>query len=241
MRLMLVDEDRLFGTALVKHLTGEGYVVDWIPSARESDPTPVCEGHECLLLGLKRWDVGGERLLRSMQASLARVPNLVFSDQPAAAHRVALLDLGADDILCKPVDLQEVSARIRAVTRRNSKRDAGVNEFRHGPLTIDPAQRIAFWHGDPVSVTKKEFRLLEALVRNRGQILSRARLEERLYGWDDEIDSNAVEVFVHHLRRKFSRRLIVTHRGVGYQLGEPRSLESATPERTPAPAWAVSS
>jgi DNA-binding response OmpR family regulator len=224
MRLMLVDDDRIFGTALLDHLTGEGYAVDWIRAGRGFDPAVMSQGHECLLLGLSPQDARGAELLGSMRALIARIPSLVISAGRALADRVALLDMGADDILVKPVDLPEVSARIRAVTRRKAKHDASVAETRIGPLALDASNRTATWHDRNVALTGKEFWVLEMLVRNRHRILSRSQLEETLYGWRDEIESNAVEVYVHHLRRKFCPQLISTFRGLGYQLGSADSL-----------------
>lgn len=141
--------------------------------------------------------------------------------------RLRLLELGADDYLVKPVDLDEVAARVRAVTRRAQQARAGDGSvLSHGELKLQPARRTAIWKGSPIALTNREFWLLEALVRKKGQIVSRERLEEALYGWGDDVDSNTVEVYIHHLRRKLDRGLIKTVRGLGYHLAEEKGNES---------------
>jgi two-component system response regulator QseB len=144
------------------------------------------------------------------------VPVLIITARDAVADRVRGLDAGADDYLVKPFDLDELAARVRALTRRAAGRSAGVVE--HGPLTLDPARREVRLDGRPVSLSAREYAVLEALLERPGAVLSRARLEERLYGWGEEVASNAVEVHVHNLRRKLGAGLIRTERGAGYSI-----------------------
>jgi DNA-binding response OmpR family regulator len=219
MRLLLIDVDRTFGRVLVPHLTDEGHAVDWIPDEHPLNPSTLGQGHDCLLLGLTTPEDHTPAQRQILRDLLSRVPCLVIAQHMVPGARVAWLDLGADDVLFKPVDLAEMSARIRALTRRGSRSGAvAVADIRCGALTLDPARRIAHWKDRVVALTKKEFWVLEALVRHRHEIVSRSRLEDSLYGWRDEIDSNAVEVYIHKLRRKFDPGLIETFRGLGYRL-----------------------
>jgi DNA-binding response OmpR family regulator len=219
MRLLLIDVDRAFGRVLVEHLSDEGHAIDWIADACPMHPETLGQGYDCLLLGLTTpadHSPGQQQILRAM---LSKMPCLVISPRHVPGARVAWLDLGADDVVIKPVDLVELSARIRAVTRRGVRPSSPGADVRFGALTLDPARRTAHWKDQVVSLTKKEFWVLEALVRHRNEIISRSRLEDTLYGWRNEIESNAVEVYIHKLRRKFDPGLIETFRGLGYRLG----------------------
>jgi len=167
-------------------------------------------------LGLPRKD--GLSLLESLRRRGNRVPVLVITARDAVNDRVRGLDLGADDYLVKPFELHELAARIRAVLRRHAGRAEPLIE--HGDFRLDPGRRKVYYQGREVSVSGREFSLLRALLDRPGQTLSRAQLEERLYGWGEEIASNAVEVHVHNLRRKLGERAIRTVRGLGYVIGE---------------------
>ena len=176
--------------------------------------------YDCVLLDLNLPDVGGEDCLRALRERNPGLSAIVVTARGGVMDRVRLLELGADDYLVKPVDLDEVTARLRAITRRAQQAQAGGSGvLTHGALRLQPARRAATWKGNVVPLTNREFWLLETLVRKKGQIISRERLEEALYGWGDEVDSNAVEVYIPHLRRKFEPALIKTVRGVGYHLG----------------------
>jgi DNA-binding response OmpR family regulator len=176
--------------------------------------------YDCVMLDLGLPDADGEDCLRTIRERNPGISVIVITARGSLLDRVRLLELGADDYLVKPVDLDEVNARVRAITRRvQQAQGGGSGVLSHGALRLQPARRTATWKGQVVPLTNREFWLLETLVRKKGQILSRERLEETLYGWGDEIDSNAVEVYVHHLRRKFEPGLIKTVRGLGYQLG----------------------
>ena len=219
MRLLLAEDNELLGTAVQKGLARSGYAVDWIRSGKEVLPTLASCSYECVLLDLGLPEVGGDTLLRCIRARGLSVSVIVVTARASVEDRINLLDMGADDYMVKPVDLDEVCSRIRAVMRRWQGKAPESGEPEHGALKLYPSHRMATWHGDVVPVTSKEFWLLEILVRRKNQVLSRAQLEQALYTFDAEIESNAVEVHVHYLRRKFSPQLILTVRGVGYQLG----------------------
>ncbi|HSV61087.1 MAG TPA: response regulator transcription factor [Variovorax sp.] len=219
MRLLLVEDNELLGTAVHKGLVRSGYAVDWIRSGKEVLASLASCNYDCLLLDLGLPDVDGDALLQSIRRRGLSVPVIVVTARGGIQDRISLLDIGADDYMVKPIDLGEVSSRIRAVLRRGEGKAHGACEPEHGPLKLYPSHRTATWHGAVVPLTNKEFWLLETLVRRKHQVLSRAQLEEALYTFDAEVESNAVEVHVHYLRRKFSPHLIQTVRGVGYQLG----------------------
>jgi DNA-binding response OmpR family regulator len=221
MRLLMVEDDKLFGGALHKSLLRAGYATDWLQLGRELAGAMRVSEYDCVLLDLNLPDATGEQCLKTIRSRSPGLSVIVITARGGVMDRITLLDLGADDYIVKPVDLDEVTARVRAVTRRAQQSPSGgSSEVTHGALKLHVARRTATWKGDVVPLTNKEFWLLETLVRRKDQVSTRARLEEALYGWGDEIDSNAVEVYVHYLRRKFHPELIRTIRGVGYQLGE---------------------
>jgi len=220
MRILMVEDDSLFGGAMQKSLLRAGYAVDWIQAGKELVSAMRTSEYDCVMLDLGLPDADGEDCLRTIRERNPGISVIVITARGGLLDRVRLLELGADDYLVKPVDLDEVNARVRAITRRvQQAQGGGSGVLSHGALRLQPARRTATWKGQVVPLTNREFWLLETLVRKKGQILSRERLEETLYGWGDEIDSNAVEVYVHHLRRKFEPGLIKTVRGLGYQLG----------------------
>ncbi|MDM0115700.1 response regulator transcription factor [Variovorax sp. J22R133] len=219
MRLLLVEDNDLLGTAIHKGLVRAGYAVDWSRSGKDVLASLASCNYDCVLLDLGLPDVTGESLLKSIRTRNIPVSVIVITARGSIADRVRLLDMGADDYMVKPLDLDEVASRVRAVLRRVAGKAPGSGEPEHGPLKLYPSHRTATWHGDVVPLTNKEFWLLEILVRRKNQVLSRSQLEEALYNFDVEVESNAVEVHIHYLRRKFSPDLIQTVRGVGYQLG----------------------
>jgi DNA-binding response OmpR family regulator len=220
MRLLMVEDDTMFGAAVQKALLRAGYAVDWIRSAGELAAAMQVSEYDCVLLDLNLGEGSGEACLRSIRERTPDTPVIVLTASGGLSDRVRLLQLGADDYLVKPIDLEEIKARVRAITRRaHLARAGGVDLLSHGALSLHPAQRTATWKGALVPLTNREFWLLETLVRKKDQVLSRGQLEESLYGWGEEIGSNAVEVYIHHLRRKFEPALIATVRGVGYRLG----------------------
>ena len=218
MRLLLVEDDAMIGEAARQGLRQEGHTVDWIRDGREADAAATTAPYDVILLdlGLPRRD--GLTLLKGWRARSLSVPVLIITARDAVSDRVAGLDAGADDYLVKPFDLDELSARVRAVARRRAGRAESV--VRVGELEIDTAARRVRWKGGEVNLSAREYALLEALADRPGAYLTRAQLEERLYGWNEEIASNAVEVHIHALRRKLDPDLIRNVRGMGYTLAK---------------------
>lgn len=218
MRLLLVEDDSMIGEAARQGLRQEGHTVDWVRDGREADAAVAAAPYDAVLLdlGLPRRD--GLSLLKSWRAHSVTVPVLIITARDAVSDRVAGLDAGADDYLVKPFDLDELSARVRAVARRRSGRAESV--IRIGDLEIESATKHVRWKGADITLSPREYALLEALANRPGAYLTRAQLEERLYGWDEEIASNAVEVHIHGLRRKLDPELIRNVRGMGYTLAK---------------------
>ena len=216
MRLLLVEDDAMIGSAAQQGLRQEGHAVDWVRDGREAEAAAANGVYDLVLLdlGLPRKD--GLSVLRSLRDKGMQVPVLIITARDAVSDRVAGLDAGADDYLVKPFDLDELAARVRAVMRRHSGRAAAT--LRVGDLEIDTAAHQVRWKGRDVALSGREYALLEALADRPGAFLSRSQLEDRLYGWDEEIASNAVEVHVHALRRKLDPALIRNVRGMGYSL-----------------------
>jgi DNA-binding response OmpR family regulator len=216
MRLLLVEDDAMIGAAAREGLRQEGHVVDWVRDGVQADAAVAATGYDLVLLdlGLPRRD--GLALLKGWREARRDVPVLVITARDAVGDRVAGLDAGADDYLVKPFDLDELSARVRAVLRRRAGRADAT--LRLGDLEIDTAARRVKWKGKDAALSGREYALLEALADRPGAYLTRAQLEERLYGWDEEITSNAVEVHIHALRRKLDAGLIRNVRGMGYTL-----------------------
>jgi len=218
MRVLLVEDDSMIGAAAQQGLRGEGYTVDWVRDGKEADAALRAARYDLALLDLGLPHRDGLSLVREWRARGRELPVLIITARDAVTDRIAGLDAGADDYLVKPFDLDELSARIRAVMRRRAGR--AESTIRVGDLAIDTASKRVQWKDREVALSAKEYALLEALASRPGAHLTRAQLEERLYGWDDEIASNAVEVHVHALRRKLDPSLIRTVRGLGYTLAK---------------------
>jgi len=214
MRLLLVEDDPMIGESLRKGLRLEGYTVDWAQDGRAAELAIENESYGLVLLdlGLPRKD--GLSVLTGLRSRKERVPVLILTARDAVADRIKGLDAGADDYLVKPFDLDDLAARIRAVLRRHAGHADSV--LRSGELALDLATHQVSFQGKTVPVSAREFALLEALLERPGTPLSRSRLEERLYGWGEEVASNAVEVHIHNLRKKLSESVIRNVRGVGY-------------------------
>ena len=214
MRLLLVEDDPMIGASVERSLRASGHAVDWAKDGVSAAEALRGEPYEAVVLDLGLPGRGGLDVLRDLRRRGDRTPVLVATARDAVADRVAGLDAGADDYLVKPFDLEELAARLRAVQRRSEGRAAP--RLEHAGLVLDPASHEVTMDGTPVSLSAREFEILHALLEHPGRPLSRTRLEERLYGWGDEVESNAVEVHVHALRRKLGARWIKTLRGVGY-------------------------
>jgi two-component system, OmpR family, response regulator len=216
MRLLLVEDDSMIGAAAQQGLRGEGYSVDWARDGREANAALRATGYDLVLLDLGLPHGDGLALLREWRARRREMPVVIVTARDSVGDRIAGLDAGADDYLVKPFDLDELSARIRAVMRRRAGR--AESTLKVGSLVMDTAGKRVKWKGKEVELSGREYALLEALANRPGGFLTRAQLEERLYGWDEEIASNAVEVHIHALRRKLDPSLIRTVRGLGYSL-----------------------
>ncbi|MEO8654624.1 MAG: response regulator transcription factor [Ramlibacter sp.] len=214
MRLLLVEDDMMIGEAVLDALRDEHYAVDWVRDGVMADTALRSESYDLVLLdlGLPRRD--GLDVLRTLRARHQTMPVLVATARDAIGDRIAGLDAGADDYVVKPYDTDELLARIRALIRRSAGRAEPV--FSHKGVSLNPATREASVNGAPVSLSAREWAVLEPLLARPGVVFSRAQIEEKLYGWKDDISSNAVEVYVHGLRKKLGSELIQTVRGLGY-------------------------
>jgi two-component system OmpR family response regulator len=224
MRILIVEDDRHIGSALQRALRADEHAVDWVLDGRAAE-TALQQGQYDLALldlGLPRKD--GIEVLKALRAQRNRVPVLVLTARDTPADMVRGLDSGADDYLVKPFDLDVLLARIRAVARRSAGRAEPV--IAHLDVMLNPATREVLRNGSAVALAPKEFAILEALLARPGAVLSRAQLEEKLYGWNEEVESNAVEVYVHGLRRKLGQDFIRNVRGVGYMV--PKALPGKT-------------
>jgi two-component system response regulator QseB len=221
MRLLLVEDDRMIGSTLRQALRLEGHAVDWVQDAQAAAASLASERFDLVLLDLglpphPRY-ASGLDVLRELRSREDATPVIVLTARDALEDRVAGLDAGADDYLVKPFELDELHARMRAVLRRHAGRAAP--RLEHAGVVLDPATHQVTKDGEPVLLSAREFALLEALMQRPGAILSRAQLEDRLYGWGEEVESNAVSVYIHQLRRKLGADFIQNMRGVGYFVG----------------------
>jgi two-component system, OmpR family, response regulator QseB len=218
MRILLVEDDPMIGKTLQQALTQDGYAVDRVTDgvAAKAALDVAHDAYALVLLDLGLPRKSGLDLLRELRRGGNRVRVLIVTARDAVADRVAGLDAGADDYLTKPFSLDELGARMRALLRRDIHREGNV--LRHGEIALDTVTHAVTQAGRPVDVSAREFALLAALLERPGAALSKAQLEERIYRWGDEVESNAVEVHVHNLRKKLGSETIRTLRGVGYAL-----------------------
>lgn len=218
MRILLVEDDEMIGESAVLGLEGEDYAIDWVKDGQSALLALKTTEYSLVILdlGLPRMD--GLEVLRTMRARQDVTPVLVTTARDTVNDRIEGLDSGADDYIIKPYDLDRLSARIRALVRRSTGRAVPVIE--RGDLRIVPSTREVTFRGEPVILSSKEYALLVALAERRGVIWSRSQLEEKLYNWGNTVGSNAIEVHIHHLRRKLTDDFIKTVRGVGYLLAD---------------------
>ena len=218
MRILVVEDDPMIGKTLQQALQQDGYAVDWVTDGRAAQEAIAtgADAYAMVLLDLGLPRKSGIELLRDLRREGNRVRVLVVTARDAVADRVAGLDAGADDYLPKPFSLDELTARMRALLRRDVVREENV--LRHGALALDPLTHSVTKDGQPVDLSAREFALLAALLERPGAALSKAQLEERIYRWGEEVESNAVEVYVHNLRKKLGNETIRTLRGIGYAL-----------------------
>ena len=214
MRILLVEDDALLGNGIEAGLKQAGFTVDWARDGNAAQLALRTTTYALVVLDLGLPQVSGMAVLARLRAGGSDVPVLILTARDLIADRVAGLEAGADDYLVKPFDLAELVARIRALLRR--ARGRSVPTIRHGDLELDPASLSVQRGPDTISLSARECAILTDLFEHRGMALSRARLEESLYGWNEEVDSNAIEVHIHNLRKKLGADLIQTIRGVGY-------------------------
>ena len=216
MRILVVEDDAMIGASIRTGLQQDGYTVDWARDGEAAELATTTNDYDAILLDLGLPGKSGLDLLTQWRRRQNVVPVLIITARDAGDDRITGLDAGADDYLVKPFDLNELAARLRALLRRRAGRATPVIE--HGPLTLDPATHEVRLAGETVTLSNREFALLHALLQQPGVPLSRSQLEDRLYGWGEEIGSNAVEVHIHALRRKIGNDLIRNLRGVGYMV-----------------------
>lgn len=218
MRLLLVEDDARMASAVRQWLGHAGIEVEWVALGREAEAVVRRQALDWIVLDLGLPDIGGETVLKQLRESGCEVPVVVMTARDQVRDRIRLLDLGADDFLVKPVDLGELSARLRAVRRRHGAAPGSDSALRQGGLCLVPASGTVSVDGKFVPLTKREFWLLEALMRRKGEVMTREQLQESLYAEPDEIVGNVVDVHIHRLRRKLGEGWIETVRGAGYRL-----------------------
>ena len=219
MRLLLVEDDAMIGASVQQGLRQDGFTVDWVRDGQAAELALGGETYDLVVLDLGLPKKPGLEVLRTLRRKNNSLPVLVLTARDAVSDRVKGLDAGADDYLVKPFDLNELAARIRALLRRRAGRADPL--IRHGNLTLNPATHEAIFNGKPLLLSVREFAVIQMLLDRPGAILSRAQIEERLYGWGEEVESNAVEVYIHALRRKLGANFIKTVRGAGYMAARP--------------------
>lgn len=216
MRILLVEDDKLLGDGVQVGLTQSGFNVDWVKDGVAAELALKTGEYAGVVLDLGLPRLSGLELLARLRGSNNKVPVLILTARDRVEDRIKGLDCGADDYLIKPFDLHELAARLRALVRRASGQAAP--KLQVGAIELDPAARQVSFRGRPVELSVREFALLQELMLNAGRVLTREQLAQRLYAWGEEIESNAIEVHVHHLRRKLAPELVRTVRGVGYLL-----------------------
>ena len=214
MRVLLVEDDRMIGQAVLDALQAEHYAADWVRDGIAADAALRDQPYDAVILDLGLPGRGGLEVLSALRARGAKVPVLVATARDAVADRIAGLDAGADDYVVKPFDLSEMLARLRALIRRSAGRAEPM--LQHKGVCLNPATREASIDGRPVALSAREWAVLEPMLLRPGVVFSRSQLEEKLYGWKEDISSNAVEVYIHGLRKKLGAELIQTVRGLGY-------------------------
>lgn len=219
MRLLLVEDDELLGDGVKAGLTQNGYIVDWFKDGLSASQALRTETFDIVVLDLGLPKLSGLALLQQMREQGILTPVLILTARETIEDRVKGLDSGADDYLTKPFDLDELCARLRALQRRFLGRVDTVITYHD--ITLDPASHIVTVKGEEVPISRREFALLQKLLENAGSVISREQLTQTLYGWEEDVDSNALEVHIHNLRKKFGGDFIRTIRGVGYMVEKP--------------------
>ena len=218
MRILLVEDDPQLGDGLTIGLRQAGFAVDWVQDGNAADHALQSEIFDLVVLDLGLPKLSGMEVLSRARGRGQTMPILILTARDATGDKVSGLDAGADDYLVKPIDLDELTARLRALTRRSAGRADPL--LTHGNIVVDPAAHSVTLAGQAVELSSREFSLLQMLLESAGRVLTRSQLEQSIYGWRDEPDSNALEVHIHHLRKKLGSDLIRTLRGVGYTIAK---------------------
>ncbi|HYL88244.1 MAG TPA: response regulator [Burkholderiales bacterium] len=218
MRVLVVEDDPMIGRAVLSGQRDSGYATDWVRDGVEAELALANGGYDAALLDLGLPRREGIDILKALRRGNQDLPVLIITARDSVSDRITGLDSGADDYLVKPFSLDELLARIRAVIRRRVGRASP--EIRYGALVVDPARRRVVFRDKPVELSAREFAVLEALLQEPGAVVSRQKLEEAVYGWGQEVESNSVEVHLHNLRRKLAAELIRNLRGVGYRVAK---------------------
>lgn len=218
MRILLIEDDEMIGKAVRRGLVQAGFAVDWVRDGRDADLSLANGVYDLAVLDLGLPKKDGMAILATLRAKGDSMPVLIASARDLVSDRIAGLEAGADDYVLKPFDLDELIARVRALLRRHA--GSGVPVLQCGSLTLDPVRKTVTHDNHEVDLSAMEFAVLEALMQRPGAVLSREKLEDSVYGWGQEVGSNAIEVHLHHLRRKLGRHLIKNVRGVGYRVAE---------------------
>ncbi|MDF1759620.1 MAG: response regulator [Coxiellaceae bacterium] len=216
MRVLLVEDDELLGDGICSGLKHYGHTVDWVKDGKSAQDaiTSTQESFDIVVLDLGLPKMSGLDVLKNMRERNVPTPVVILTARETIDDRVKGLDAGADDYLTKPFDLDELCARMRALQRRSKSRAKPL--LTYGDIVLDPAAHVVTYKGEQVLVSRREFSLLQKLLENAGRVISREQLNQTLYGWGENIDSNALEVHIHNLRKRFGSDLIRTIRGVGY-------------------------
>jgi two-component system OmpR family response regulator/two-component system response regulator QseB len=220
MRILVVEDDALLGDGVKAGLAQARFSVDWMKDGASAELALKDTRYDAVVLDLGLPRLSGLELLKRLRTRKDRTPVLILTARDAVEDRILGLDSGADDYLVKPFDLHELAARLRALVRRAAGEAAP--RLQVGDVELDAAAHAATFRGDPVELPAREFALLHAFMLNAGRVLTREQLAERLYSWGEEIESNAIDVHIHHLRRKLAPELIRTVRGVGYLMPRGR-------------------
>ncbi len=225
MRILIAEDDETLGESLAVGLRHEGYAVDWVKDGTAADQALRSENFDLVVLDLGLPETSGLRVLDNLRLRENKVPVLILTARDSVEDRIKGLDMGADDYMTKPFDLSELSARIRALQRRSVERATA--NIKYGDIEIDTVSHTVVYNNSLISLPRREFALLLKLIENAGKALSREQLSQSLYNWDEDVDSNALEVHIHNLRKKFGTELIRTIRGIGYMVPKEGLKEEA--------------
>ncbi|WP_315339039.1 response regulator [Pseudomonas grimontii] len=226
MHVLVCEDDELIASGIVAGLGAQGFTVERLATAAAARAMLKAAAFDIMVLDLGLPDEDGLKLLQQLRSQGLEIPVLILTARDSVTNRVDGLQAGADDYLLKPFDLRELAARLQTLLRRMAGRS--VNLIEHGRLTYDPSSRETLLGGQPVDLSRREQALLQALLHNKGRVLSSEQLKDSVYGFNDELESNALNVHIHHLRRKLGNGIVETVRGLGYRLGPADDGENAS-------------